>query len=83
MSVRNFVAGVCVGAGIMYLADPKMGKRRISLIRDQFVKAGNRTGRFISGRSEDLKNRISGVYCEAKSLFGSGCEPKTARRRTA
>ena len=35
MNVRSFIAGACIGAGVMFLADPKMGKRRLSLLRDQ------------------------------------------------
>jgi hypothetical protein len=32
----------------------------MSLIRDQIVSVGTRTGRMIQGRSEDLKNRPYG-----------------------
>ena len=70
MNVRSFIAGACIGAGVMYLADPKMGKRRLSQIRDQFVKGGKKTGRFFAGRAEDIKNGAQSLLCATQSLFG-------------
>ena len=75
----GLIGSACLGAGLMYLADPRMGKRRRSLIRDQFVSADKKMRRFITGRSEDVKNRAYGIYCEVKSLVGTPCEP--TRRR--
>jgi hypothetical protein len=72
-----------LGAGVMYFADPRMGKRRLALVRDQFIRAGKSTGRFVAGRSEDVKNRVYGLYCETRSLLGSRCESKPRRRRAS
>ena len=69
----SLLAAAAGGALAMFVFDPVNGKRRMSLIRDQIVSAGNWTGRTIRGRSEDLKNRVYGLYCETKSLFGSRC----------
>src|SRR5687768_1398713 len=64
------IGAACIGAGIMYVADPKMGKRRLSLVRDQWVSANSKLRRTVNGRTQDLKNRLYGVYCETKSFFG-------------
>jgi hypothetical protein len=72
------LGGAGVGAGLMYLADPGAGKRRRALLRDQVVSANTKIGRFLRGRTEDVKNRIYGLYCEARGLAGQQCE--TGRR---
>jgi hypothetical protein len=69
-----------LGAGIMYLADPVSGKRRLSLLRDQVVHARRMVTRTITGRADDVKNRLHGLYCQTKSLVGSHCEPTSPRR---
>jgi hypothetical protein len=81
----SLIGTACIGAGAMFLADPRTGKRRRALIRDQFTSANKKIGRFIAGRSEDVKNRAHGLYCEVKSLVGNACEPtgSTRQRRRA
>jgi hypothetical protein len=69
-----------LGAGIMYLSDPVSGKRRLSLIRDQVIHVRHRVLRTVTGRAEDVKNRLYGLYCEAKSRMGSHCEPTSPGR---
>jgi len=64
------IGSACIGAGVMYLADPRMGRRRRALIHDKFVSASRRIGRFVHGAAEDTKTRIYGVYCEVKALIG-------------
>ena len=67
------VAGAGIGAGLMYLFDPTMGKRRMSLVRDQFVSINKRTGRLVRGRAEDMKHRLYGMYCETRAALGRPC----------
>jgi hypothetical protein len=75
------LAGACVGAGIMYFADPVSGKRRLSLARDQVVKANRKLGLAVSGCSEDMKNRLYGLYCVGKrSLLGDRCSSSSAEQ---
>jgi hypothetical protein len=65
------IAGSAIlGAGIMYLLDPTMGKRRLSLIRDQVVSLRARSGRAVRGRSRDLG--IVFTVCTAKRNPRSG-----------
>ncbi len=75
----GLIGSACIGAGVMYLMDPRMGRRRRSLMKDQVVSADKKIRRFVSGRSEDVKNRAYGIYCEVRSLMGSPCE-ETRRR---
>ena len=77
--ILGLVGSACIGAGIMYLADPRMGRRRRSLIRNQAAGADKKIRRFISGRSEDVKNRAYGVYSDVRSLMGSPFERERRR----
>jgi hypothetical protein len=72
--ILGLVGSAAIGAGIMYLADPRMGRRRRSMIRDQAAGADKKIRRFVSGRSDDVKNRAYGIYCEMRSLMGVPCE---------
>ena len=75
------LGAAAVGAGVMFFADPRMGKRRLSLVGDQFVKAGKKTGRFVKGTSLGVKNRVYGLYCDTRALLGSRCESSTTKSR--
>jgi hypothetical protein len=67
------LAGIGVGAGLMYLLDPARGNRRRALIRDKVVKLNRQTQEAVEGRVKDMSNRAKGVFHEAKSLI----EPNT------
>ena len=77
--ILGLVGSAAIGAGIMYLADPRMGRRRRSLIRHQVVGVDKKVRRFVSGQSEDVKNRAYGIYCEMRSLMGVPCERERRR----
>lgn len=66
------LAGLGVGAGLMYLLDPERGNRRRALLRDKMVKLNRQTQEAVSGRVKDMSNRAKGMLHEAKSAF----EPK-------
>ena len=80
---KSLIGAACIGAGVMFLLDPDKGKRRLSLVRDQCVKAGKRTGRLVQGGTRDLKNRVYGLYCETRSLLGDRCDSENPRTRRA
>jgi len=61
------LAGVGVGAVVMYLLDPEQGRRRRALLRDQLLKAQRVTGEAMEGRSRDLANRAQGAVAETRS----------------
>ena len=63
------LAGLGVGAGLMYLLDPDRGNRRRALIRDKVVSLNRQTQEAVSGRVKDMRNRAKGMLHEAKSVF--------------
>jgi hypothetical protein len=65
----GLIGSACIGAGIMYLADPRMGRRRRARFRDRFVSADKKARRFISSQSADVKNRAYGIFREAKKTL--------------
>ena len=71
----GLIGAAGLGAAVMYLADPRMGRRRRSLVRDQFVSTNKKVRHFIVGRAEDMKHRAYGKYCEVRSRVGIPCEP--------
>jgi len=66
----NFIWGLGLGAGLMYLADPEKGRRRRSVARDKARSALRESGEAIDKASRDISNRARGVVSEAKSLLG-------------
>ncbi|MCL5108825.1 MAG: BON domain-containing protein [Chloroflexi bacterium] len=55
-----------LGAGLMFLLDPRLGNRRRALLRDQLVHYSNKLGDVLSGEGENLGNRIYGLYAELR-----------------
>lgn len=69
-SQPDFLLGVAVGAGLMYLLDPDRGNRRRALIRDQVVHAGHEIedlGDTAAARARDLGNRARGAAAETRA----------------
>lgn len=64
-----FLGGAAFGAGLMYIADPILGKRRRAVARDAAVHSTKVFGRAISISGRDLAHRLKGVFEETKSLF--------------
>lgn len=63
------LAGLGLGAALMYVLDPKRGARRRALIRDQ-ANSALRTGRReFRRRTEDLKHRAEGAVAELRGRF--------------
>jgi hypothetical protein len=56
--------GAGVGAGLMFLLDPKGGNRRRSLVRDKIFSLGRDAVDSASRRSQDVLNRARGEMLE-------------------
>ncbi len=69
-SVLPAIGALGVGAGLMYLMDPRMGRRRRALIRDKVVHLGHEAEGFVTGQTKNLKNHAKGWMHEAKDKFG-------------
>jgi len=57
-----------LGAGLMYLYDPRSGNRRRALMRDQINQNINNTKDFWGAAMEDLRNRSRGITSQTKSM---------------
>jgi hypothetical protein len=61
------LAGLGVGAGLMYFVDPQEGRRRRARLRDTAVHAG-RTAKVAAGTvSRDAEHRAAGVVARARA----------------
>jgi uncharacterized membrane protein len=65
------VIGAGVGAGLMYLYDPQMGRRRRAVTRDKVVSFGHRLDDAIDVTTRDLTNRAVGLWAEMRSSVTS------------
>lgn len=62
-------AGIAaLGAGLMALLDPQVGKRRRALLRDKANRAAHSVGDFAGMTWRDLSHRASGVAAGARGL---------------
>lgn len=73
----TLLKGLAVGAGMMYLFDPRQGRRRRALVRDQVVHLSNELEDFIEEGVRDLSNRAQGTVAEARAMV-SGDEASDA-----
>lgn len=81
-----FLAGVGLGAAVMYFMDPGMGARRRAIARDRLSSAGRQTGEAIEGHAKDLANRAKGVAARTRRRFEdavAGDDVLVQRVRTA
>ena len=60
------LAGLGLGAALMYVLDPKRGARRRALIRDQATSALRTGRREFRHRTADLKHRAEGAMAELR-----------------
>jgi uncharacterized membrane protein len=63
------IGALGLGAGLMYILDPHMGRRRRALARDKMIRFAHKTGDAIDVTSRDLKNRAIGFAAEAKGML--------------
>ena len=64
----GLLGSVGLGAILMYIFDPGIGKRRRALIRDKMFRLAHRTADAIDATSHDLQNRILGLVAETRGL---------------
>jgi uncharacterized membrane protein len=65
------IAGAAVGAGLMYFADPRMGRRRRALVGDQLMHAQRMLNRSARKTSRDLSNRTRGLMAQMRTSLKS------------
>ncbi len=69
MERYSFLAGLAAGVALGYVLDPVSGGRRRAVVRDKFVRAGNRTVELAEGAAIDLSNRAKGAAAEARATL--------------
>ena len=71
-STLNFIAGIGVGAGLMYMLDPQSGRRRRALARDQMIHLGHEAEDAAKVALRDAKNRFQGLAAGDASVLVGG-----------
>ena len=72
------ITGIGFGAGLMYILDPAMGRRRRGLVRDKSVHAWKKTSDAVSATARDVSNRAVGFSGRLRSSFGCQDTPSDA-----
>lgn len=71
--MNSLLRGVCIGAGIMFFADPRNGKKRLGFLRDKFFGANRKLYRGIASGGDAVKNQVCNTFAGVKSaLAGHG-----------
>ena len=63
------------GAGLMYLLDPTLGRRRRALFIDKTGRYSRAVGRGLDTTARDLGNRIQGLVADGKRAFAEKTVP--------
>jgi osmotically-inducible protein OsmY len=63
----GIVGGLGLGAGLIYLFDPRSGRRRRAVVRDQARHLWRASGKTVEKTSRDLGNRARGLVASLQS----------------
>ena len=69
MVSKDVLMGMGIGAVVAYIADPRAGRRRRALVRDQFVHASRKTRDALDATARDIGNRTSGMMAAAQGRW--------------
>jgi hypothetical protein len=64
------MAGVALGAALMYLFDPELGMRRRARLSEEAERLARRSGEAMDGASRDVVSRARGLVVELRSRLG-------------
>lgn len=67
----RLVTGVGLGAALMYFLDPRQGRRRRSLLRDQVVSAWSKSSQAAETVWRDMRQRTEGALAELLATLRS------------
>ena len=65
-----------LGAGMMYVLDPRSGRRRRALVRDKAQAYWRRMGKFISQTARDARQRTYGLMAETQKQLREADVPE-------
>lgn len=66
----TLLAGMVIGATLMYMFDPEQGGRRRALLRDKLIAFSNDASDTLGKTSRDLRDRAQGVIAETTKALG-------------
>src|SRR5437763_15093221 len=69
------LAGAGLGAGLMYILDPDLGRRRRALVRDKAVRLANKAQDAACVVSRDMQNRARGLASGDLSVLAGRKRP--------
>jgi len=69
LEARGFTYGLAIGAGSMFLLDPRRGAARRARLRDTSRRVVHDAQRFVKIASRDLENRAHGVGARANGML--------------
>jgi BON domain len=69
MASRDVLIGIGIGAFLLFIADPRTGRRRRALATDQFVRASRKTRDAIDATARDVANRTSGIVAATRARW--------------
>jgi hypothetical protein len=67
----SFLTAFGLGAIVMYAFDPRGGRRRRALAKDQLTRLANKTGDGLDAATRDLSNRAAGTVAEVRRRIWS------------
>jgi hypothetical protein len=72
------LGGMGLGAGLMYIFDPRAGRRRRALMYDKVRSYWHATGDYMAKTGRDVRNRTRGLVAEARTQLRGTDRPADA-----
>ena len=69
MVTRDVLVGMGIGALLLFIADPRAGRRRRALATDQLVRASRKTRDALDATARDVANRTTGIVAAARARW--------------
>lgn len=69
------LGGIGLGAGLMYIFDPRAGRRRRALVYDKVQSYWHATGDYMAKTGRDVRNRTRGLVAEARTQLRGADRP--------
>lgn len=74
-------AALAAGAGAAFLFDPRSGRRRRALLRDQVNRAAHLSQEFAGKATRDMRQRARGIYSEARAMRRQDADDRVIAER--
>jgi BON domain len=71
MVTRDVLIGVGLGAVLLFIADPRTGRRRRAMATDQLVRASRKTRDALDATARDVANRTTGIVAATRARWRS------------